>query len=113
MSDMTLTYGDVVEIFGEGTEAGRDFLATMTEVNAMIENPEKFAGPRGLILAVKLAGLKTRIGAYANMLKTNQDKSILTRRRKDLLLSMERNLEENINALKLAGRLDGKAAGLL
>jgi len=58
-----------------------------------------------LIHAAKLAALRTKLGARAQYYKTSE-KSILQRRRKDLLMLMFTALEENINTLKLLGKIE-------
>jgi hypothetical protein len=93
-------------------EDAEGFLEIMQVVNDIIENPEKYSGIKALMLANKLAAYRTKIGVKANWLKS-QEKSINNRQKKDVLLSLEHNLEENINCLKISGRIEGKAAGLL
>lgn len=109
MSDLILTTDDIMNVMGTDAD---DFLNVMAIVNDIIENPNKYTGVRALVVANKLSAYRTRIGTTANWLKS-QEKSIIGRRKKDLLISIENNLLENINTLKLLGKVDGKAAGIL
>mgnify|MGYP006269988581 CR=1 FL=1 len=106
---MILTDEEIKNVLGEEAE---DFISVLNTVNDMIENPGKYTQQRAVLEAIRLSAYRTKIGAKANWLKS-QDKNILVRRQKDILISMENNLVENINCLKLAARIDAKAAGLL
>jgi len=94
-----------------------EFINVMELVQQMIDHPEAFHGPKALITAVQLAALRTKISMKAQYYKTAKptgaDKVLLNRRRKDVLLSMYTSLEENINTLKLMGRIDASAAGVI
>lgn len=84
-----------------------EFISAMSVVEDIIENPSKYVGSQALVAAAKLAALRTRIGLRGQYYKTS-DKSIIQRRRKDLLLTMFSALEENINTLKLLGRIESR-----
>jgi hypothetical protein len=107
VNDLELTEEDIQDVLG--FEAER-FLETMVLIEDMIDHPDKYTGQRALLESIRLSAYRTKIGTVANWLKS-QEKSIMGRRKKDLLLSMERNLEENINCLKLAARVEAKAVG--
>jgi hypothetical protein len=106
---VTLHVDVIVKAMGEDAD---DFLEIMRIVDDIIVSPDKYSGIKALMLANQLAAYRTKIGIKANWLKS-QERSISNRQRKDVLLSLEHNLEENINCLKLMGRIEGKAAGLL
>ncbi len=109
MSNLTLTKEDILDVMGDEAEG---FLKVMAIMEDIIENTDKYSGVKALVTASKLAAYRTKIGAQANWLKS-QEKSILGRRKKDLLISLENNLLENINVMKMAARLDAKAAGIM
>ena len=109
MSNIELTEADIREVLGEDAQG---FIDTLEIVQDMIDHPSKFTGQRAITEAIRISAYRTKFGSTANWLKS-QDKSILTRRKKDLLISMENNLLENINCLKLAGRVDAKFAGII
>lgn len=97
------------EILGVlGKEEYKEFEEVMAVCASILEEPTKFVGMHSLIVAAKLASIRTKIGARAQYYKTAPDKSITTRRRKDLLMTMYAALEENINTLKLLGRTDSR-----
>lgn len=82
-----------------------EFAACMEIVQRILDRPNAMMGSEALVAAAKLAALRTKLGARAQYYKTS-DKSILQRRRKDLLMLMFTALEENINTLKLLGRVE-------
>lgn len=97
------------EILGVLTkEEFEDFDKVMKVCASILEEPNKFIGMHSLIVATQLAAIRTRISARAQYYKTVQDKSITTRRKKDLCMSMYSALEENINTLKLLGRTESR-----
>lgn len=109
MSEMIITPAQIKEALGEGEE---EFLECMRIVNDIIENPDSYTGMKAMIYASKLAALRTAIGVRAAYFKTGE-KSIAVTRKKNFLISMEHNLEENINCLKLLGRVEGRATGVI
>jgi hypothetical protein len=120
---MTLTDADkqvvlTIEVITSamGDDAA-EFINVMEIVQHIIEKPEDFHGPKALIEAARLAALRTKISMKAQYYKTAKptgaDQTLLFRRRKDVLLSMYNSLEENINTLKLLGRIDAAAAGVI
>jgi len=106
---LDLTEDEIYEVMG--IDASR-FIDTLVLVEDMINHPDDYTGQKAILEAIRLSAYRTKIGTVGNWLKS-QDKSILVRRKKDLLLSMEKNLEENINCLKLAGRINAKLDGTL
>jgi hypothetical protein len=109
MNEMILSKEDIYEVLGE---EALSFILILNTMEDMIADPTKYVGQKAVLEAIRLAAYRTRIGASANWLKS-QERDIKTRRRKDLLISMENNLLENINCLKLAGKIEAKNAGLL
>lgn len=95
-----------------GNEA-EEFIAVMNVIQDIIDHPERYHGPAAIKYATLLAAYRTKISLKAQWYKTSGDKSIEARRKKDTLMSMYASLEENINTLKLSGRLDAKSAGVL
>lgn len=87
------------------SEEYQEFTACMDIVQKILDRPNAMMGSEALVAAAKLAALRTKIGARAQYYKTS-DKSIIQRRRKDLLMVMFTALEENINTLKLLGRVE-------
>lgn len=111
-SNEMLSAGDVhvtlEEIFAVLTrDEYAPFIDAMMVVEDIIDNPSKYVGSQALVSAARLAALRTKIGIRAQYYKTSE-KSITQRRRKDLLLTMFSALEENINTLKLLGRIESK-----
>ena len=97
---------DLDEVMGAlSSQEYEEFAACMEIVQKILDRPNAMMGSEALIAAAKLAALRTKIGARAQYYKTS-DKSILQRRRKDLLITMFTALEENINTLKLLGRVE-------
>ena len=97
---------DLDEIAGAlSAEEYAEFSTCMEIVQRILDRPQAMMGSEALVAAAKLAALRTKLGARAQYYKTS-DKSILQRRRKDLLMLMFTALEENINTLKLLGRLE-------
>lgn len=101
--DVEMTVGSVLDALGP--EEGKNFLAVMDMVQAIMEDPQSMAGSSALVLAAKLAAYRTKMGVLAQLYKT-KDKSIQSRRRKDVIFTMYNALEENINTLKLLGRIE-------
>jgi len=102
--DMEITREDVLDVLGR--EEGQRFIDVMDIVDDIIENPQSLVGNTALLMAAKLAAFRTKIGTYAQLYKTIDAKSIETRRRKDIMFTMYASLEENINTLKLLGRIE-------
>jgi hypothetical protein len=89
----------------------KEFSDCMAIVQRILDQPNAMMGSEALIAAAKLAALRTKLGARAQYYKTSE-KSILQRRRKDLLMLMFTALEENINTLKLLGRVEVGMTGM-
>ena len=87
------------------TEEYGEFAECMEIVQRILDRPNAMMGSEALVAAAKLAALRTKLGARAQYYKTS-DRSILQRRRKDLLMLMFTALEENIMTLKLLGRVE-------
>lgn len=103
---------DLDEIAGAlSAEEYKEFRDSMTIVQSILDRPNAMMGSEALVAAAKLAALRTKIGARAQYYKTSE-KSILQRRRKDLLMLMFTALEENINTLKLLGRVEAGMTGM-
>ena len=102
--NVEITYEAVIEALG--TKEGESFIEIMEIVDEIIENPQSIAGNAALIMAAKLAAYRTKMGVLAQLYKTIDSKSIATRRRKDIIFKMYSSLEENINTLKLLGRIE-------
>jgi len=97
---------DLDEIAGAlSSEEYSEFSECMSIVQKILDRPNAMMGSEALVAAAKLAALRTKLGARAQYYKTSE-KSILQRRRKDLLMLMFTALEENINTLKLLGRVE-------
>lgn len=88
-----------------------EFKSCMEVVQRILERPNALMGSEALVAAAKLAALRTKIGVRAQYYKTSE-KSVLQRRRKDLLMLMFSALEENINTLKLLGRVEAGMTGI-
>ena len=103
-----ITYEEVVSCLGE--EEAEEFTAIMVIVNNIINQPESHSGLRAIHMANRLAALRLKVGLRAQHYKAYyaQDKSLTTKRRKYLTETMYHALEENINTLKLLGRVDAK-----
>jgi hypothetical protein len=91
-----------------GQEEAEEFVDVMRYVNKIIDNPESISGLSAIHMANRLAALRLKIGLRAQHYKAyySQDKSMTTKRRKYLTETMYHALEENINTLKLLGRVD-------
>lgn len=114
---MTSAEGDVEVTLDEiagclSSEEFQEFSRAMTIVQDILDNPSTYVGSRALVEAARLAAIRTKIGARAQYYKV-AEKSIIQRRRKDLMLTMFSALEENINTLKLLGRIEAKTSGML
>lgn len=104
-----ITIEDIYDALGN--KEGEEFARVMMIVDDIIDNPNKYTGHQALRSAAVLAAHRTRISLRAQLYKTT-DKSIVTRRRKDLLMSMYQALEENINTLKLLGKMDNSTSAM-
>lgn len=92
-------------------EEFEEFTRVMSIVQEVLDDPSKFVGSQALIAAAQLASLRTKFGTRAQYYKTTPDKSMVTRRRKDLCMTIYSALEENINSLKLLGRIEAGMQG--
>lgn len=101
---MEVTPEQIKEALGEGED---EFLECMRIVTDIIDNPGDYTGMKALIMANKLAALRTAIGVRVAYFKSTE-KGIVATRKKNFLISMEHNLEENIMVLKLLGRVEAK-----
>jgi hypothetical protein len=108
-TDVSFTLIQVKDAMGKDAD---EFVAVMAIVDAMIKDPQAYTGHRAVIVATQLAALRTKISIKAQYYKTCDNKGLQTRKRKDVLLSLYQALEENINCLKLMGRMDATAAGI-
>ena len=101
-----VTLEDVVDCLGQ--EEGEEFFEVLKQVQRIIENPESIQGLRAIHMASRLAAFRLKIGLRAQHYKAyySQDKSMTTKRRKYLTETMYHALVENINTLKLLGRID-------
>jgi len=100
--DTVLTVDLIKDAMGEEAE---EFLQAMQVIDAIIADPGGFHGKRALVEANRLAALRTKIGVKAQYYKT-AEKSIRNTKRRNVLMTMFTALEENINALKLLGRIE-------
>lgn len=102
---------DLDEIAGVlSSEEYNEFVECMSIVQTILDRPTAMMGSEALVAAAKLAALRTKLGARAQYYKTSE-KSIMQRRRKDLLMLMYDALSENINTLKLLGRVEASMGG--
>lgn len=100
--DVVVTPEEIAKIFDEERD---DFLEVMELVQDIIDNPHRQAGNPALTTAAKLASFRTKLGVQAQLYKTGP-KTVENRRRKDVLLTLYNALEENINTLKLLGKVE-------
>lgn len=100
----TVSFGDVIDALGE--EESDLVLKAMAIIQDTVENPASFVGNEAAKSALVLAGLRTKCGMYAQYYKTH--KGPQTNERKNLLQTMYQALEENINTLKLIGRMESR-----
>jgi hypothetical protein len=117
MSSDRMVQGDVEVTLEEiagclSKEEFVEFTQAMAVVQDILDDPSRYVGSRALVEAARLAAIRTKIGARAQYYKV-AEKSITQRRRKDLMLTMFAALEENINTLKLLGRIEAKTSGVL
>lgn len=115
--NMTAIDGDVEVTLDEiagclSGEEFEEFSRAMAVVQDILDNPSSYVGSRALVEAARLAAIRTKIGARAQYYKV-AEKSIIQRRRKDLMLTMFSALEENINTLKLLGRIEARTSGMI
>lgn len=116
MSSERMSEGNVEveldEIVGVlSSEEYSEFKNCMEIVQRILDKPNALMGSEALVAAAKLAALRTKLGVRAQYYKTSE-KSIMQRRRKDLLMLMFTALEENINTLKLLGRVEAGMTGI-
>lgn len=107
--DLEVTMEEILGCLGG--EEYPEFEKVMGVCQAILDEPSKFVGSYALISAAQLSALRTKIGNRAQYYKTakgDKDASLIIRRRKDLLMSMYASLEENINTLKLLGRVESR-----
>ncbi len=107
-ADDVVTMDEILAVLGK--EEYLEFEQVMSVCQDIIDNSDKYVGSYALIAAAKLAAIRTKIGNRGQYYKTSE-KSDIQRKRKDLLLTMFQALEENINTLKLLGRVEAKMAG--
>lgn len=107
---LDVTMNDVIDAMGEYD--GREFCSAMAIVEDMFHHEDRYTGVKALKMAVKLSAARTLIGIRAAYWKS-QPNSAECRHKKNVLISMEHNLEENINCLKAIAKSDLKAAGIL
>ena len=107
VDDTQVSIEDIIGVLGR--EEYDEFEKVMGVCQGIIDDPTNFVGMQSLLTAAKLAAIRTKIGTRAQYYKTS-DKTITSRRRKDLLQVMYTALEENINTLKLLGRTDARMA---
>ena len=102
------TIEEIVEEFS-GEEA-EEVKAVVRHMNNIISDPERYSGIRAIGVATQLSAIRTKIGMRAQEYKARytQNKSMDMRRKKDVSLALYAALEENINCLKLLGRVDTK-----
>jgi hypothetical protein len=103
--DKEMTVAEIAEVLGP--EEAMSFLSVMGTVQNIIDHPEQIVGRDALIAAAQLAAHRTKLGTFAQVYKT-MPKTMTTTKRKNQLLSMYSALEENINTLKLLGRIEAK-----
>jgi hypothetical protein len=108
--DVEITLDEVAGCLSK--EEFTEFEKAMAVVQDILDNPSSYVGSRALVEAARLAAIRTKIGVRAQYYKV-AEKSMIQRRRKDLLLTMFSALEENINTLKLLGRIEAKSSGML
>ena len=101
--NVEVTFDEVLAALGE--EEANEFTEAMRKIQNIIDNPTSMTGIRAIHGANQLAALRTKIGLRAQYYKT-QKPTMTTKRRKNLLLTMYNALEENINTLKLLGRVE-------
>ena len=103
-----ISYEEIVDCLGQ--DEAEIFTGIMTIVNSIIDNPESHSGLRAIHMANRLAAFRIKIGVRAQHYKAHyaQDKSLLTKRRKYLTEMMYSAVEEQINTLKLLGRVDAR-----
>lgn len=91
------TVDEIASALGRDSE---EFLNCMAVVEAIIDNPAQYTGVKAGIEATRLAALRTKIGAKAQMYKSAAVGNADLRKRKDVLMTMYDALLENINTLK-------------
>lgn len=103
--DVEYSTDDIAAVLG--AEEAQVFLKIMGRVDMIMEHPENLVGNKAVVVATELAAYRTKIGLWSQMYKTAQ-KSITVTKRKNVLMSLYASLEENINTLKLLGRIEAK-----
>jgi len=107
--DKVSTEFTIEEILGEFSgEEAEEVKAIVRHMNNIIADPERYHGIRAIGVATQLSAIRTKIGMRAQEYKARytENKSLSMRRKKDLSLALYVALEENINCLKLLGRID-------
>lgn len=107
--EVSLTIDEVRKALGPDAD---EFIEIMRIVDDILENEDKYTGVYALKTANKLAAYRLKISAKASFYKT-AGTSITNKRRKNTLIAMEHAMEENINCLKLLGKVDARSAGIL
>lgn len=102
-NDPHFTVEEIAEALGQDA---KEFLDCMAIVEAIIADPASYTGAKAGITATKLAGLRTKIGAVAQMYKSASVGNPELRKRKDVLMTMYDALIENINTLKSMTRYE-------
>lgn len=102
--DLEVTLDEIIGVLSKDEHA--EFILVLQEMQNILDEPGSMVGSQALVSAAKIAALRTKIGLRAQWYKTSE-KSDIQRRRKDLLMSLYASLEENINTLKLLGRIEG------
>lgn len=100
-NDPHFTTEEIAEVLGKDAE---EFLSCMVVVEAIIADPKPYMGLRAGVEAVRLAALRTKIGAKAQLYKSNAVGNPDLRKRKDVLMCMYDALLENIQTLKLTAK---------
>jgi len=108
--DISMTVTQLRESLGEDAE---EFIEVMSVVQDIIDNPNSYHSTKAVKYAAILAAYRYKVGIKAQHYKTSGNSSIINRRRKDVFQTMYHALEENINTLKLLGRIDAVSAGIL
>lgn len=83
-----------------------EFLECMKVADTIIDDPRHYTGILAGLEASRLAALRMKIGAKAQMYKSASVGNAELRRRKDVLMTMYDALLENINCLKGLARYE-------
>ena len=106
--DLEVSSEEILAVLGR--EEYDEFMKVMQIVQGIIDHPEQYVGSKALVEAARLAAIRNKIGMRGQYYKTAA-RTDLSRKRKDLLLTMYAALEENINTLKLLGRIEASMRG--